>query len=466
MKFQISIIIAFVLTAVILFTNANETIFFEKGQARHKGIDINSEEFKELSSLSYVYPANYAESIANEISNDRLISILSSSVPSNSCIQAFHIEDEKRSPKPLVAMKDEMQLIPASTNKLVTAAVVFSSLDPDSTLDTSLIAENVSPTLKNGYIKTSGDPSFVSTTTPPERRPDYLSPANVRTFDDFADSTYKKGVRSIDKLVIDDAWFALANVEPGWANDKAEVGQISAFNIDEGFDGNGLAANPRDKTASVLKSVFNSKGITINSISFGPIPTEIDKDENVISKTSSASIKDLVSDMLKTSDNVYAEQLLAAAVHTENKKVDTKNRELFVVNKLKELNIDSSNYFFKNGSGYSKDARSTCKLNNDVVNATNKKHNIDLTKIASVAGQDGTLAKRFTNLDKPLTGKTGTLNNVTALTATLDESTIFSFITNASFSEEQGKAYQEVVVSNLSNFPFVKVPKFNESVNQ
>ena len=465
MKFRYALVAAFFMTAVLLLTNAYQIFSFEKTSSSRSSFSANQPELQQFADAPLTAPKRYGESIALSTSQNRITNILSTTLPKNSCIEVFDAPNGQAESQPFIAINPTQQLVPASTNKIITAAVVLSVLDPDSTLDTSLIAESKSSTLSRAYIKTSGDPSFVTSKIPPSRRPSYLSPTHVHTFEDFASKTYSAGVRSITNLVIDNTWFDLDAIESGWSKDKEQVGALAALNADEGYEGNALAASADTHAAALLKSVFTAKGITINNITFGAIPEKLSKSDSVIAQTSSASVKELVSDMLKTSDNVYAEQLLAAAVYASGGNVTKRSRADFVSQQLKKLSIDASGYVFINGSGYTTNARSTCALENDVVDAMNSR-DIDLVKLSSHANHDGTLAKRFTNLPTDLYAKTGTLNGVTALTGLLGDDILFSFISNGSFSEEGGKALQESVVSTLSRFPFVVAPKFPDTFGQ
>ncbi len=465
MKFRYALVAAFFASAVLLLTNAYQVFSFEKTHSSRSSFSATQSDLQHFTDAPITAPKRYGKSIALSISQSRITNILTTSLPKDSCIEVFDAPNGQSASQPFIAINPTQQLVPASTNKIITAAVVLSALDPASTLDTSLIAESKSSTLSRAYVKTSGDPSFVSSTTPPSRRPSYLSPTHVHTFEDFASKTYSAGVRSITNLVIDNTWFDLDAIESGWSKDKEQVGALAALNADEGFEGNNLAVSADTHAATLLKDTFAAKGITIKNITFGALPDKLSKSDSVIARTSSASVKDLVSDMLKTSDNVYAEQLLAAAMYVSTGNATSQSRGDFVSQQLEELSIDASGYVFVNGSGYTANARSTCALENDVVDAMNSRE-INLVKLSSRANHDGTLAKRFTDLPTDLYAKTGTLNGVTALTGLLGDDVLFSFISNGDFSEEGGKALQESVVSTLSRFPFLLSPQFPDTFGQ
>lgn len=461
-KFRFVLVIAFILTSAILVLQANQLYIFDSGKRSASISAVNSMEKEGLVSNSLVSISRFADATALNVSISRANAVLNSSLPDDYCLEAYAGKNDILFRDPFIAHNADKPLIPASTNKYITAAIVLSVFKADDTLDTSLIADSNSATIKKAYIKTSADPSFVTSMTPPARRPSYLSPANIHTFKEFAEKSYNVGVRSISNLVVDGKWFELPPVESGWADDKSEVGQISAFNIDEGFNGDDLASDPSEHAADVLKETFLEKGITIGTITYSTIPDELTTPEKTIAKTTSAKIKTLVSDMLKTSDNVYAEQLLAAAAHKRIGVVSKDTLEDFVNDVLSDIGINSVGYVFENGSGYSTKAKATCSLENDVIITMGKK-GIDLPSLASISGQDGTLKTRFEDSADIVTAKTGTMDNVSALSGRIGDKALFSFIVNSQFTFDGGRELQDNVVSILSSFPFVDTPEFPDT---
>lgn len=457
MKFRQSLALALVVTAIVLTWNAYESpnlfkIGNESKSFNEKSTTIDGREYG-VTSLD-----NFSQSFVSAVSNKRLSSILQASVPKDYCFQAFSKNSDAFGLDPIIGLNSNNALIPASANKLITAAVVLSTFEKSKTLDTELLAESKGPSLKKAYLKTSGDPSFVSVTTLSPRRPSYLSPKNTRTFAEFAKSIADSGVKNIDELIIENSWFGLPQVERGWEKDKLQVGQISALNIDEGFDGVTLSPDPDIFAASILSRELEAQGVSVGKITSGQLPEENFSSENSIAKTSSPTIETLVADMLKTSDNVYAEQLLAAAAKTEYDIVDLKTRSTFVKDSLEELGAKLDNFVFENGSGYSRDSRLSCALTNQIIQIMNEK-GIDLTSLSSIAGVDGTLETRFAEYKSTLKAKTGTLDNVTALSGSLEDRFIFTFFANSAFDLETGFRLQETVVTNLDSYPFVKRPQ-------
>jgi len=458
LNFKQSLSIALILSGLVLVWNAYESpnLFISEKKSNEFSASVSKDAFGENGLVSL---SNYRPTFVSQISNMRLNTTLDSALPKDSCVQAYAQSGQKFRIDPIVNKQSGTAYAPASTNKYITAAIALTVFNKNDTLDTELFSESKNENVKRAYVKTSGDPSFVSVKTPSPRRPAYLSPENTRTFMDFAINISKSGVKNIDELVIDTKWFDLPQVERGWEKDKLQVGQISALNIDEGFEGAELSENPNLYAAQVLVNSMAQQGVSVGKIVESEIPAEVQKKENRIGLSSSPTIETIVSDMLKTSDNVYAEQILAVAVRTDNAKVDIDSRKNFVTEQLQDLGIELSGFVFENGSGYSKDARLSCEQENQIIKKMKEK-GVDLTNLASIAGVDGTLENRFTGFSNKLRAKTGTLDNVSALSGKLEQRFVFTFIANSQFSLEQGHGLQEVVVGALDAYPYVEQPNF------
>lgn len=455
-KFNHSLILACFLTSFILIWNTYGTLNFisSKNEPGHFSKPVNSED---PNTLGLVSLGNYKQSLSTSVSNQRLSNMIVSTLPKDSCFQAYYQNRNRFKDDPIGDIQSDISYIPASLNKYVTAAIVFSVFSKSETLDTELIASQDKQILDRAYIKTTGDPSFVSAQVAPPRRPSNLSPKNTRTFESFAKDIAESGVKSINELVVETKWFALDQVESGWRKDKLQVGQIAALNIDEGFAGDALSENPNIHAANILKELLAGFSISVGKITTGEIPAEIKKNGTLLARTSSPDIETLVSDMLKTSNNVYAEQLLAAATAKKNEIVNIETRSKFVTETIEKLGIDLNGFIFENGSGYSTKSRLTCSMANQIIEKM-KTQGIDLTGLASIANVDGTLGTRFPEFNNRLQAKTGTLDHVTALSGKLDKRIVFTFISNSGFSQEGGHILQESVVSILESYPFVKTP--------
>lgn len=191
----------------------------------------------------------------------------------------------------------DVGLMPASTQKLYVGATALLRLGPDRRFTTRVRAEGpVSDGVLRGdlVLEASGDPSL------------HLS--DVRG---LADDLARAGIRSVTGgLVLDDARFDTFRPIQGWKSSfvPGEVGLVNAFMI----DGNrrydlvskgdvGIANLERFRSALAARKIKVAGKSRRGSASSGA---------TVLADHSSAPLSDLVSTMLKKSDNTYAEVLL------------------------------------------------------------------------------------------------------------------------------------------------------------
>ena len=440
---RISIIAALVISCVVLFSYGNSLLIFSESKPKSKGVIAYGED-------TNVSASNFSQAIATELSIKDLNNKITQSVPSASCFLAF---SDTTSELPIGDVNSDKELVPASSMKLLSAAIVLSVFNKDETLDTSLYGDIKNSKINNAYLSTSGDPSFVSEVKPNFNRPEYFNPKNTHTFKDLASSVAKKNVTSISTLTIDSSWLDVPVADAGWEYEKQLVGALGAIIVNEGFDATGVSATPESSAAQKLVEAFAAQGVTVGKIDFAK--SGFDKStmvqDKLVATTKSASIEKLIEDMLKTSNNIYAEQLMIAAAHKVEDKVTSDSIQAFASSKIKSLSKNSEGIVFKNASGYSKETRISCDQEFEFINLANTE-GLDLISLSSKANEDGTLTIRFQNYKGKLQAKTGTLNGVTALVGQLGQYR-FAFLSNGQFGDAQGHSYQEKVVDSLNEFP-------------
>lgn len=440
---KISIIAALIISCVVLFAYGNSLFIFSESKPKSKQVTA----FGESTNIS---PSSFSNALATELSIKYLNNRIAQSVPTDSCFLAYSNSD---SVLPIGDVNSNKELIPASSMKLLSAAIVLSVFKKDETLDTNLYGDIKNSKIVNAYLSTSGDPSFVSEVKPNFNRPDYFNPKNTHTFKDLTSSVAKKNVTSISTLTIDTSWLDVPVADAGWAYEKELVGALGAIIVNEGFDINGVSATPESSAAQKLVEAFAAQGITVGNIEFAK--TGFNKSsmvqDKLVATSKSASIEKLIEDMLKTSNNIYAEQLMIAAAHKVEDKVTSDSIKTFAASKIKSLSKNSEGIVFKNASGYSRESRISCAQEFDFINLANTE-GLNLIALSSKAKEDGTLTIRFQNYKGKLQAKTGTLNGVTALVGQLGQYR-FAFLSNGQFGDAQGHIYQEKVVDSLNEFP-------------
>lgn len=444
-----SIILLLIITSVMLFSQANELFIFNKDK---KKTDTNSSLTKSKIQATNVSPNNYKHSLEIELSKTVLSHKISKQLPSKSCFLARSSNNSD----PIISFNTDSQLIPGSTIKLLTAAIVFSHFKKDETLDTSLYGEIAKGNLKNAVLTTSGDPSFISDNKPDLARLDYLEPKYTHKFDELANAVAEKKITNIDTLTIDNSWFELKAADPQWEDKASQVGALGALLVNEGYKLNGVSSNPQSDASEILKAAFAQQSINISKIVFAdkPVDKDLVKNEMFIASAKSATIENLVSDMLKTSNNIYAEQLLIASAHKLNDKVNSDIFTTFKNDEIQKILLKADGIKYLNASGFSYASTISCSQELEVINYANK-NNIDLISLSSKAFEDGTLKERFSAYKDKLQAKTGTLDNVSSLVGNI-ENKQFALIVNGQFGSDQGHSYQEDAIALLDAFPSVK----------
>ncbi len=317
--------------------------------------------------------------------------------------------------EPVAADNADLAVIPASTQKLLVAAVALDQLGGDFRYTTSASAasEPVAGVVQGDlFVVGGGDPLLSSDwyeTSNMERYP-VLSPTRLET---LADELVSAGVTSITGNVVgdasryDDEYFA-----PTWGAGVAglEAGPYDSLMANDArvlFDP--LKSNdPALGAVQEFARLLEERGITVGgAASTGVAPaTSVE-----LATIESAPLTDVVGEMLANSDNNTAE-LMVKELGFDDSGAGTREAGLAVIQRtLAEWSVDTSLMVFADGSGLSPDNRVTCTALLSVLQRSDPTGPIGAG--LPIAGQTGTLSDIF--VDHPiagrLLGKTGTLSN-------------------------------------------------------
>ena len=125
----------------------------------------------------------------------------------------------------------------------------------------------------------------------------------------------------------------------------------------------------------------------------------------------------VLADMNKESNNVIARSVyLALGEQAARGRNGTQNAEAAVRRALRSAGLDDETLVLENGSGLSRRERASARFLGEMLAAARRSpFQTAFTDSLPIAGNDGTLKKRFQNIGSPLRLKTGTLKNVRAL---------------------------------------------------
>jgi D-alanyl-D-alanine carboxypeptidase/D-alanyl-D-alanine-endopeptidase (penicillin-binding protein 4) len=356
-------------------------------------------------------------------------------------------------------------LIGASTQKLLVAAAALSTLGPDTTFQTRVVAAAppADGTVEQVWLVGGGDPilatgdyvSFLQ--SQPKTRGDVTT-----SLESLADAIVAKGVRAIPGGIAgDDSRYDQQRYVPTWKDTyrtDGEVGPISALTVNDGFSTWSPARkvpvdDPTRNAAAELTDLLRARGVQVGSPGAGAAPA----DAAEIATVSSPPLRDVVHSMLSSSDNLTAEMLTKELGVATAKQGTTVAGVAAITAKLSELGVPLADGALKDGSGLDRGNRVTCANLVATLNLAQRPEFAPLYDGLPVAGRNGTLVGDFlgTPLEGNFRGKTGSLDGVTGLTGVFDlgRRIQFAFLDNGQFGETQGEVIREHIGDIVGRYP-------------
>ncbi len=194
--------------------------------------------------------------------------------------------------------------------------------------------------------------------------------------------------------------------------------------------------NPALYTAHMFKTFWERRGLTfVGTVKEGQVPS----DARRLLEFESLPLWQIVWGMNKFSNNFVADQILKKVGAEMWGPPGTRQKGLASLSEvLEDIGIPSKSYAIQDGSGLTRNTRVTAKQIVSVLMASQRDFGVgpELTTSLGIAGEDGTLKKRFPNsaAQSVLRAKTGSLDGVNALagfTPTADgELVAFAIILN------------------------------------
>lgn len=322
---------------------------------------------------------------------------------------------------PVGSVNGDLAVIPASTMKILVAAVALERLGEDHVFTTRVVTASapVDGVIDGDLVLLGGGDPLLSSDWYPtsnlERRPVF----NPTSFDALADSVQAAGVTQISGAVLgdgsryDDEFFA-----PGWGNGVAglEAGPYDALMANDArvLGEDQRANDPNSGAAREFTRLLNERGITVFGEAGTGAVADVSGSPFELAAIDSAPLTDVVAEMLTNSDNNTAELVVKELGVVEGDGANTNSREAglgVIVEQLGQWGVDTSAIVLGDGSGLSLDNRLTCDALISVLERSGPTGTIGAA--LPVAGETGTLADIFTEhpVAGRLLGKTGTLNN-------------------------------------------------------
>ena len=357
-------------------------------------------------------------------------------------------------------------VLPASTQKLLTAAIALEVLGGDFRYVTEVRGVLDAAGTVNGdlYLVGGGDPMLAADWYPESGLARYPQlPAT--SLDALADSVVAAGVTTVNGSIVGDgSRYDDERFPPTWSDEVrvVEGGPLGGLMANDAavLDDPLKASDPAEGAARELLRLLRERGVTVSGAStVAAAPADL----AVVASVQSAPLGEIVGEMLSTSDNNTAE-LVVKEVAVAETGLGTREAGLQVMrDQLAAWQVPLVGVVLADGSGLSRDNRVTCAA----LMAVLERHDPadPIGSGLAVAGETGTLAEVF--VDDPmqgrLLGKTGTLTDVKALAGFVPEpvgagpSVIqFALLLNAPGVDQQAgyrPIWEGVLSDALASFP-------------
>ena len=310
--------------------------------------------------------------------------------------------------------------IPASVEKVITAAAALALLPAEERFVTTVLADGdvVDGRLEgNLWVVGGGDPLI---TTEPYSAAYRRQPQLRTPFEDLADEIAALGIERVEgRLVGDDSRYDDERYVASWPDRyraQHNSGPLSALTVNDGFtewDPRRVdAVDPARHFTDELRQLLRERGVVVaGGTGVGRVPG----DATFVAELVSPPVVDIVQQMLRESDNNTAELLLKELALRETGVGATLAGAEVATQVVQRLVMDEQPPIVADGSGLDRGNLVTCSLLTALLDHFGPVS--DLGGGLPVANQTGTLAHRFE--DDPAAGrlaaKTGLLNNVNAL---------------------------------------------------
>lgn len=337
----------------------------------------------------------------------RALSAAANQIPGESCLGVNWMGT------PLVSVREDNTFVPASTQKIATAAVALETLGSDYRFTTSVHATGfASGAVQDLYFVGGGDPVIV--------RNEYVATEKFPTFngtslESLADSLVAAGLKSVSGAIVGvDSRYDQTRFLDAWPTsfNAVEAGPLGALVVNDGaVVGEPMKPdNPAVAAANELRSLLAARGVYVAQDS--RYETTVPNNATQVASIQSAPLLAIVKEMLVNSDNNTAESLVKEIGFVKKKSGTTSAGLAVIQDQLAEWKLPTA-WTIADGSGLSSNNRTSC-ANLMFLLARFEKTFPDLM---AVAAQTGTLRTVFegTSMADRLVGKTGTLTGIKAL---------------------------------------------------
>ena len=340
--------------------------------------------------------------------------------------------------KELWQVADDLPLVPASTNKVLTAAAALLTLDRQARISTRVVAGSPNP---QGPIVLVGAGDPVLSAAPPGVDTWYRGSARIS---DLVEQIRRSGVTPT-AVQVDTSAFSGPTMAQGWDPadvDNGDIAPIESVMIDAGRIQPTTVNSRRSKTPALEagRELAKALGLDPAAVTIATAPSGARQ----LAVVQSAPLIQRLSEMMDHSDNVLAETIAREVAGAINRPESFAGAVDAVTNRLSTAHVDTIGAALLDSSGLSVDDRLTAKTLDGVVQAAAGPDQPGLRALLDllpIAAGSGTLGDRFVDpaTDQGPAGwlraKTGSLTAVNSLVGVLTDRSgrvlTFAFLSNA-----------------------------------
>jgi D-alanyl-D-alanine carboxypeptidase/D-alanyl-D-alanine-endopeptidase (penicillin-binding protein 4) len=333
---------------------------------------------------------------------------------------------------------DDVPLVPASTNKVLTVAGALLTLDRQARLSTRVVAGSQNaqgPVVLVG----AGDPTLSA--APPDQPTWYRGAPRIS---DLVEQVRRSGVTPT-AVQVDTSLFSGPTMAQGWDSadvDNGDIAPIESAMIDAGRIQPTTVNSSRSRTPALDagRELAKALGLDPGAVTIAKAPSGARQ----LAVVQSAPLVQRLSEMMEHSDNVMAECIGREVAAAINRPLSFAGAVDAVTNRLSNAHIDTTGATLADSSGLSNDDRVTAKTLDGTVQAAAGPDQPALRALLEtlpIAAGSGTLADRFVDQASNqgpagwLRAKTGSLTAINSLVGVVNDSSgrvlTFAFISNA-----------------------------------
>lgn len=332
----------------------------------------------------------------------------------------------------------DVPLVPASTNKVLTAAAALLTLDRQARISTRVVAgsQNAQGPI---VLVGAGDPTLSA--APPDVPTWYRGAPRIS---DLVEQIHRSGMTPTT-VQVDTSAFTGPTMAPGWDPtdiDNGDIAPIESVMIDAGRIQPSTVNSRRSKTPALDagRELAKALGLDPAAVTIATAPSGARQ----LAVVQSAPLVQRLGEMMDHSDNVLAESIAREVAAAINRPRSFAGAVDAVTNRVSTAHVDITGATLVDSSGLSVDDRLTARTLDGTVQAAAGPDQPSLRALLDllpIAGGSGTLADRF--LDQAtnqgpagwLRAKTGSLTAINSLVGVVTDRTgrvlTFAFISNA-----------------------------------